>query len=199
VRIAVVVAAALLQAALELLVFRRIGTSLSSNGSADALAAIQTFRLLIAFGVALAVANALAVALLMVDRRRIASALVVAFLSLVVGWCAAALSVVTFLVPLLAYGVLFLYALPIVAAGSAPLRGVVESAALGLRDARYTAPLVIGLIVAWMVGAFVASRLGAWSDIGGWLLLGVVQQASVAYVTLKVARRYASAGVESGL
>lgn len=185
------------------------GVAVTSIGSPDALAAMQVVTALAIF----VVSAALSLVQMMVVTgmaggawahgstslrdgwdalaHRLPAAAVAGVLLLAVGFCAAALSPVTFMVPLVLYALLFIYTMAaVVIGGHPPIQALIESARLALRNVAPTL-MVVGLVLVMALGgAGLGGLIGRSSPFGGWLVAGLLQQVIVAYATLVIAGEY---------
>ncbi|HEY5341009.1 MAG TPA: hypothetical protein VIK27_08290 [Candidatus Aquilonibacter sp.] len=117
--------------------------------------------------------------------------LAAAALLLVIGICAATLASVTFLVTLLAYAVFFIYTMAAVVIGERPpIAAIIQSANIALANFLPTLGIVLLIAVIALLGGWLGSLAGRVSDIGGWLVAGLLQQIIVAYASLVVAGEY---------
>ncbi|HET9030348.1 MAG TPA: hypothetical protein VFN49_09225 [Candidatus Aquilonibacter sp.] len=114
-----------------------------------------------------------------------------AVLLFVLGVCAAVLSPVTFLVPLLIYAVFFIYTMAaVIIGGRGAIDGIAESCRLALSNFWPTAAVIALIAVISLAGALIGSLLGHVSEFAGWLVAGLLQQVIVAYASLVVAGEY---------
>jgi hypothetical protein len=200
--VAAVVGCAVLYATLDTFALRSAG-SLTSTGTPDAVIAVRAFDALLAFGFALVVSIVLSIVVTSIaggDPKRWNQAAAAGAMLLLIGLCAAGISPATFLIPLLLYGVLFIYTMPVVLIGGYPgMSALFESSRVGTANVWQTVALVALIAVIWMIGGFLGGYVARWAPFGGWLVAGLVQQGIVAYAALTVARRYASHRSEGGL
>jgi hypothetical protein len=201
---ATVVAFAALSAVLEIAAFHApLVAGLTSTGSPDAIAALVAFNVLVAFTVALAVSIAEIIAISLIvggDVKYVGSAALAGVLLLVVGFCAAALSPVTFLVPLALYAVLFIYTIPAVFVRKrSATAALLESCRIAAASLGPTLALAGAVAVVGVAGAWIGSAVERWSEFTGWFLAGLAQQGIVAFAALVMTRRLASPSPDRGL
>ncbi len=123
--------------------------------------------------------------------RRFSPIVLAAALLFLIGLCAAVLSTVTFLVPLIVYAVFFIYTMAsVIIGGRGPVDAIAESARVAMRNFWPTVGVVVLIAVTSAVGAWIGDLLGHVSAFAGWLVAGVLQQVIVAYASLVVAGEY---------
>lgn len=123
--------------------------------------------------------------------HRLPAAALAGAMLLVLGFCAAALSPATFMVPILLYVLLFIYTMAaVVIGGHPPFAALIESCRLALANAGTTVVVVGLILVMALLAAGLGGMLGRWSPLAGWLVAGLLQQVIVAYATLVVAGEY---------
>lgn len=195
--------------------------ALVSNGSADAVAALQAFGALAIFVVSAGVSlvqmmmvtamagaawehgsTSLLVGWDALRHRFVASALAAAML-LMLGFFAAALSPATFFVPLIIYGVLFIYTMAgVVIGGEPPIHGLIASCRLATANPGPTVVVIVLIAAIAFGGAALGALVAEISQPAGWLLAGLLQQVIIAYATLAITGEYlklASAAPPDGL
>lgn len=182
---------------------------ITGNGSADAAAAAQAFMTVAVFIVSMAVSivqmayvTGMAGAAWQHGRtglgdgwkalsHRLLAIVAAALLLLLVGFCAAVLSTVTFLVPLGIYAVFFIYTLAsVIIGGRGSVDGIGESCRLALSNFLPTLAVVALIVLIAVGGAWLGSLVGRFWEFGGWLVAGLLQQVIVAYASLVVAGEY---------
>ena len=114
-----------------------------------------------------------------------------AALLFLIGLCAAVLSTVTFLIPLIVYAVFFIYTMASVIIGNrGPVDAIAESARIALQNFWPTVGVVVLILIISAAGAWIGDLIGHVSAFAGWLVAGVLQQVIVAYASLVVAGEY---------
>ncbi len=114
-----------------------------------------------------------------------------AALLFLIGLCAAVLSTVTFLIPLIVYAVFFIYTMASVIIGRrGPVDAIAESARVALQNFWPTVGVVALILIISAAGAWIGDLVGHVSAFAGWLVAGVLQQVIVAYASLVVAGEY---------
>jgi hypothetical protein len=186
-----------------------LGSSISGNGSQDALAATQTISAVALFVLSLALSllqmawvTGMAGAAWRHGRttlrdgwnalsHRMLALIGASVLLLAIGLCAAALAWVTFLITLLAYLVFFIYTIASVVIGERPpIAAIVESVQIGLANILPTLGVVALIAVIAALGGWLGSLVGHITDLGGWVVAGLLQQVIVAYASLVIAGEY---------
>lgn len=123
--------------------------------------------------------------------RRLVPIVVAALLLFLIGFCAAVLSTVTFLVPLIVYAIFFIYTMAsVIIGGRNAVDAIAESARIAMRNFWPTVAVVVLIAVISVAGAWVGDLLGRVSSFAGWLVAGLLQQVIVAYASLVVAGEY---------
>jgi len=171
--------------------------------SHEVIIAIVSLKAIYAFAIVLAVAllNTIAVTTVVSGRLPNATDVTIAGLLIwLVGICAAVLSLVTFLVPVIVFAGLFAFAIPaVVAGGEKPLTSLFTSFRIAGASIVPTFGFAFGIVALVCAGAVLGAKTQQWSAPGGWLLAGLTEQGLVAYASYRAVRRYASVSVEAGL
>jgi len=183
--------------------------SLTSAGPPEAIAAMQLFAALAIFVVSAAVSLVQMMAVTGMAggawehgrtslrdgwaalAHRLPAAAIAGIVLLLLGFCAAALSAATFMIPIVVYALLFIYTMAaVVIGGHPPIRSLLESCRLAMANAGTTVVVVGLVLVLALVAAGLGGLIGRFSPFAGWLVAGLLQQVIVAYATLVVAGEY---------
>ena len=205
--IVLAIVSALLQSFIANVVFARL--QITGNGSPDAAAAIQAFASIVLTLAAVAVGTVQMAYVTGMSggawqhgrtslrdgwdalSHRFVPVTLAFILLLAIGASAMVLGTVTFYVPVLVYAVFFIYTMAAVVIGERDaVSGIVQSAQIALANFLPTVAVVGIILLIAVVGGWLGNLIGHFSALAGWLVAGILQQATVAYASLVVAGEY---------
>jgi hypothetical protein len=123
--------------------------------------------------------------------RRLGPTVAAAAILFLIAVCAAALAPVTFYITVLGFVVLCIYTMASAIIGErGATDAVAESCRLALANVGPTVGVVALIAIIAFLGGLLGQLVGYVSELGGWLVAGVLQQAIVAYASLVIAGEY---------